>query len=120
MAASPTTSPRSPRCLGRPPHADFDVVRPRRRPATPVVVRNAPFTRDGTPMPTRYWLVDRDAAPAVSRLEAAGGVRAAQAAVDPDVLQAAHDAYAAERDAAIPATTPGRDRRAASAAPARA
>ena len=32
---------------------------------TPVVVRNAPFTVDGTPMPTRYWLVDRDHSAAV-------------------------------------------------------
>jgi len=37
----------------------------------------------------------------VARLEAAGGVRAAEAAVDPEALTAAHAAYAAERDAAI-------------------
>jgi hypothetical protein len=54
-------------------------------------------------MPTRYWLVDPQLNVRVSRLEAAGGVRAAQAAVDPEALRAAHDAYAAERDAAIPA-----------------
>ncbi len=39
----------------------------------------------------------------MSRLESAGGVRAAEEAVDPDALRAAHDAYAAERDAALPA-----------------
>ncbi|MFI5054560.1 MAG: DUF501 domain-containing protein, partial [Acidimicrobiia bacterium] len=39
---------------------------------------------------------------AVSRLEAAGGVRDAQDSVDPQALQAAHAAYAAERDAMIP------------------
>ena len=88
--------------LGREPQAEFDVV-VRDADGAPVVVRNAPFTRDGTPMPTRYWLVDPDLNLQVSRLEAAGGVREAQAAVDPDVLRAAHDAYAAERDAAIPA-----------------
>ena len=38
----------------------------------------------------------------VSRLEAAGGVRAAEAAVDPDELAAAHRRYAAERDAVLP------------------
>jgi len=87
--------------LGREPQAEFDVVM-RDADGAPVVVRNAPFTRDGTPMPTRYWLVDPDLNLQVSRLEAAGGVREAQAAVDPDELRAAHDAYAAERDAAIP------------------
>ena len=61
--------------LGRAPQADFDVV-VRDAAGGPVVVRNAPFTRDGTPMPTRYWLVDPRPEPAVSRLEAAGGVRA--------------------------------------------
>ncbi len=53
-------------------------------------------------MPTRYWLVGRAERAAVDRLEAAGGVRAAEAAVDPAELAAAHAAYAAERDAAIP------------------
>jgi hypothetical protein len=88
--------------LGRAPLADFDVVL-RAPDGSPVVVRNAPFTVDGTPMPTRYWLVDRDINAAVARLEAAGGVRAAQAAVDSHALAEAHRAYAAERDAAIPA-----------------
>jgi hypothetical protein len=92
--------------LGRAPGADFEVV-VRDRDGTPVVVRNAPFTHDGTPMPTRYWLVDRDLNAAVSRLESAGGVRAAEAEVDAGELQAAHDRYAAERDAAIPADHDG-------------
>jgi hypothetical protein len=38
----------------------------------------------------------------VSRLESAGGVSAAAAAVDPQALAAAHERYAAERDATIP------------------
>ena len=91
--------------LGRPPLADFDVV-VRDPQGVPVVVRNAPFTADDTPMPTRYWLVG-DVATAVSRLESVGGVRAATAAVDPDALRAANDAYAAERDAVIPADHDG-------------
>ena len=87
--------------LGREPLADFDVVV--RGPAgEPMVLRNAPFTRDGTPMPTRYWLVDPELLLRVSRLESAQGVRNAEAAVDPDALLAAHAAYAAERDRAIP------------------
>ena len=86
--------------LGRVPQADFDVVL-RSATGAPVVVRNAPFTADGTPMPTRFWLVDPALHAAVSRLEAAGGVRAVQDAVDPAELAAAHDRYRAERDAAI-------------------
>ena len=39
----------------------------------------------------------------MSRLEAAGGVRAAEAAVDPTRSRPPTRAYAAERDAAIPA-----------------
>jgi hypothetical protein len=88
--------------LGRPPQGQFDVV-VRDDHDRPVVIRNAPFLDDGTPMPTRYWLVDPDLRKAVSGLEAAGGVRAALAAVAPDDLARAHARYAAERDAAIPA-----------------
>ena len=86
--------------LGRPPEGDFEVV-VRTAGGDPVVIRNAPFLRDGTPMPTRYWLCDPAVRQAVARLEATGGVRAAEGAVDPGALEAAHAAYAAERDAAI-------------------
>jgi hypothetical protein len=53
-------------------------------------------------MPTRYWLVGPREVRAVSRLEATGGVRRAEAAVDAIALAAAHERYAAERDAAVP------------------
>ena len=86
--------------LGRPPEGDFEVV-VRTAEGYPVVIRNAPFLRDGTPMPTRYWLCDPGLRQAVARLESGGGVRAAEAAVDPQALAVAHAAYAAERDAAI-------------------
>lgn len=87
--------------LGREPQGDYEIVV---RDATggPLVLRNAPFLRDGTPMPTRYWLVGGEIHEAVSRLEAAGGVRASEGAVDPDELRDAHDRYAAERNADIP------------------
>ena len=87
--------------LGRPPQGDFEVV-VRRADGQPVVIRNAPLLADGTPMPTRYWLVDEDLRRAVSTLEASGGVRAAEAAVHPDEVAAAHARYAAERDTALP------------------
>lgn len=75
----------------------------RDRDGVPLVIRNAPVLVDGTPMPTRYWLVGKEARLAVDRLEAGGGVRAAEAAVDPEELARAHAIYAAEREAAIPA-----------------
>lgn len=88
--------------LGRPPRGAFTVV-VRDESGDPVVIRNAPVLDDGTPMPTRYWLIGSTAVTAVSRLEADGGVRAAEAAVDAEELSAAHARYAAERDADIPA-----------------
>jgi uncharacterized protein len=87
--------------LGREPRGAYEVV-VRDAAGAPVVLRNAPLLDDGTPMPTRYWLVGRVERDAVSRLEAEGGVRAAEAAVDPVALAEAHRRYAAERDAAVP------------------
>jgi hypothetical protein len=87
--------------LGRTPRAEFDVV-VRTAAGEPVVIRNAPFLDDGTPLPTTYWLVDPELSRSIARLEADGGVRAAQAAVDADALAATHRRYAAARDAAIP------------------
>jgi hypothetical protein len=69
----------------------------------PVVVRNAPLLDDGTPMPTRFYLVGRVLVRSVSRLEGAGGVREAERSIDADEIAALHERYAAERDAAIPA-----------------
>ena len=91
--------------LGRVPRGRYDVVVRDER-GEPVVIRNVPLLADGTPMPTRYWLVAAALREAVSRLEAAGGVRAAEEAVDPDALHDAHRRYATERDAALP---PGHD-----------
>jgi hypothetical protein len=87
--------------LGRPPAGPFEVV-VRDEEGEPVVIRNPPLLGDGTPMPTRYWLVGRRAVRRVSRLEGEGGVRRAAAAVDPAELAAAHARYAAERDAELP------------------
>jgi len=87
--------------LGREPQGAFDVV-VRNDDGDPVVVRNAPFLDDGTPMPTRYYLVGADLVRRVSRLEASGGVRAAEAAIDATLIAETHARYAAERDAAIP------------------
>ena len=87
--------------LGREPGGEFEVV-VRDCSGAPAVIRNAPILGDGRPMPTRYWLVDEQLRRLVGRLEAEGGVRAAEAAVDAGELAEAHARYAAERDAAIP------------------
>jgi hypothetical protein len=89
------------RLLGHPPYGFFEVV-VRDGARRPIVIRNAPLLFDGTPMPTRYWLVGPVERLAVDRLEAAGGVRAAAAEVDPGRLAAAHRRYATERDTALP------------------
>jgi hypothetical protein len=87
--------------LGRTPRGAFEVVL-RGTDGAPVVIRNAPLLDDGTPMPTRYWLVGPAEVRAVSQLEAAGGVRRAEAEVDHALIEAAHRRYEAERDAAMP------------------
>jgi uncharacterized protein len=88
--------------LGRTPKTAFDVV-VRRRDGVPIVTRNAPFERDGTPMPTRYWLLPSARAnDAIGRLEAGGGVRAVEAEIGAAEIEAAHESYARERSASIP------------------
>jgi hypothetical protein len=90
--------------LGRDPGGGFTVV-VRGEGGRPVVIANEPFLRDGTPMPTRYWLVDPELRALVGRLEAAGGVREAEDQVDGAALAEGHRRYAEEREALIP---PGR------------
>jgi hypothetical protein len=87
--------------LGREPRGAYEVV-VRDGDGAPVVIRNFPLLDDGTPMPTRWWLVGEHESRVVARLEAAGGVRAAEDAVDPAELAVAHRRYAAERDEALP------------------
>jgi hypothetical protein len=88
--------------LGRAAQGEFEVVVRDGR-EDPVVLRNGPFLHDGTPMPTRYWLIGRREVLLVSRLEAAAGVRRAEAEVPAAEVAAAHARYAADRDTAIPA-----------------
>ncbi|HTW98510.1 MAG TPA: DUF501 domain-containing protein, partial [Acidimicrobiales bacterium] len=87
--------------LGRRPAGAFSVA-VRDGKGGPVVIENAPLLDDGTPMPTRWWLVGRSEREAVSRLESAGGVAAAEAAIPAEVIAAAHGRYAAGRDALLP------------------
>jgi hypothetical protein len=92
--------------LGRDPGGNFTVV-VRDADGAPSVIENEPFLRDGTPMPTRYWLVDPDLRAQIGGLEAAGGVREAERQVDAVALADCHRRYAAERDALIPPSWAG-------------
>ncbi|MCE2524450.1 MAG: DUF501 domain-containing protein [Acidimicrobiia bacterium] len=87
--------------LGRLPQGGFRVW-VRHADGSPRVIRNDPLLVDGTPMPTRYWLVSASDRLAVSRLESQGGVGEAETAVDAAALESAHSRYAAEREAAVP------------------
>jgi hypothetical protein len=87
--------------LGREPQGRYEIV-VRDAGGEPVVIKNAPLLDDGTPMPTRYWLVSPFETRRVGQLEAAGGVDAAEAAIDPRLIADAHARYAAERDADLP------------------
>lgn len=62
-----------------------------------MVIENEPHLRDGTPMPTLFWLVDDELHDAVSRLEGAGGVHRFEELVDSDQLRRCHDQYAQRR-----------------------
>jgi len=86
--------------LGRIPQGQFEIV-VRTKSGDPVVLRNAPFLDDGTPMPTRYWLLGEHETVIIGRLEASGGVNQAEADIGPTALIETHERYAAERDAAI-------------------
>jgi len=92
--------------IGRPPRGPFEVV-VRDASGSPVVLRNGPLLDDGEPMPTLYWLVGKREVLAVSRLEATGAVRRAEAEIDPRLVADAHRRYAAERDAMLPADHTG-------------
>ena len=87
--------------LGRAPMGEFEVV-VRRSNGDPAVLHNDPILPDGTPMPTLYWLCDPSVRSAIGTIESDGGVRAAEAELGLEAISAAHAAYAAERDQAMP------------------
>jgi hypothetical protein len=101
FVTDPTEIAKVAELLGRPPKGSFTIV-VRDEAGSPVVICNEPVLEDGTPMPTRYWLVGAEPRRAVGTLESAGGVKRAEQAIDPDELVRAHERYAQLRDAAIP------------------
>lgn len=95
----------------------LQIARPLRAPSTvvsrcdfglPVVAAVPPILDNGEPFPTRYWLTCPLARRRIARIEAHGGVRAAQDTLDRDPVmaarvQAAHHRYRRDRDALVPA-----------------
>ena len=97
--------------IGRPARSGVNVAA-RCHLGLPVVIKMPPLLEDGTPFPTRYWLTCPLAARRIGRVEAAGGVKAAERrlAVDEGAARrhaAAMERYRADRDAELPATHQG-------------
>jgi hypothetical protein len=63
----------------------------------PAVIEQRPYAEDGTPFPTTWWIACRHLSRAVARLESAGGVSRANAALAEDAALAADRARAEER-----------------------
>jgi len=88
------------RLLGRDPQGEFSVA-VRSADGQPMVIANDPLLLDGTPMPTRYWLVDHAIRIRIGQFEAGGGVKAAERAVDPGRVADAHARYGRDRDSLL-------------------
>jgi len=95
--------------IGRPSRATSAVLR-RCDLGLPIVAEVPPILDTGEPFPTRYWLTCPLAHRRIARVEARGGVRAAQEriAADPELshaVEVAHARYARERDALLRVST---------------
>ena len=87
--------------LGREPTTPFTVVA-RCTGGHPLVIRNVPIDAAGDPFPTTYWLTCPDAVKAISRIESEGWIARLNERMTDDEgfrasVEAAHDAYAADR-----------------------
>ena len=92
--------------IGRPPRSTV-TIEARCHLEMPVVTRVPPILDDGTPFPTTHWLTCPLATVRISRREAAGGVKDADAQIasDPEMARRwarAMDRYARERSALLP------------------
>jgi hypothetical protein len=85
--------------IGRPPRSLIDVA-VRCHLGLPAVITVPPLLDDGTPFPTLYWLTGPLASRRIGRIEAGGGVRAAEdmLAADPDLSATYDEAMARYRD----------------------
>ena len=86
--------------LGREPTTSFTVVA-RCTGGHPLVIRNVPIDAAGDPFPTTYWLTCPHAVKAISRIESEGWIARLNERMTDDgfraSVEAAHDAYAADR-----------------------
>lgn len=82
--------------LGRQPRSAVDVA-VRCPLGCPVVIKVPPHLDDGTPFPTTFWLTCPLAVRRIGRLEAAGGVKRADARIQTDEVFAARYRAAAKR-----------------------
>jgi hypothetical protein len=92
--------------IGRPPRSSIDVAA-RCHLGLPVVTTVPPLLDDGTPFPTLFWLTCPLAVKRIGRIEAAGGVRAAEIMLTEDdtlrsLYERAMDRYREDRDARLP------------------
>ena len=92
--------------LERPPRAPVAVLH-RCHLGLPVVIDVPPFLDDGTPFPTSSWLTCPLAVKRIGRIEADGGVRAAEALIVEDqdfgaAYAGAMERYRLDREARIP------------------
>jgi hypothetical protein len=76
------------RQLGRPPRA-FHGVAVRCPYGLPAVTEQSPYTPEGEPFPTTYWITCPSLVASISRIEAAGGVERWSRAVEQDAELAA-------------------------------
>ena len=86
--------------LGKKPQGEYQILI-RDETNHPLVLENAPFFYDGTPMPTRFWLLESNIFKAVSKLESAGGVKKVQEEIDLETIQKIHSEYEKNRDQLI-------------------
>jgi len=92
--------------IGRPPRSLVPVAA-RCHLGMPVVIDVPPILDDGTPFPTMHWLTCPLATLRISRIESAGGVRAADELIRTDIevrgaFGAAMNRYAQRRGSLIP------------------
>ena len=59
--------------LGKDPQGEFQIIVYDE--ATPLIIENSPFFYDGTPMPTRYWILESDIFNKISKLESSGAIK---------------------------------------------
>lgn len=86
--------------LGKAPQSEFQIL-VRDEDSNPLVIENAPFFYDGTPMPTRFWLLPGVTYVAVSKLESAGGIKQVQDEISLEDIQKIHTLYEIGRDSLI-------------------